>query len=233
MKGVLLAGGTGSRLYPLTKVTNKHLLPVYNKPMIYYPLQTLIHAGINDILIVSGAEHCGQIISLLGDGSDFNVQLTYKVQTKAGGIAQALSLAETFVGDDSVAVILGDNIYSKKINIKNFDKGCILFLKEVDDPDRFGVAEFKDGKLISLEEKPKNPKSNFAVTGFYVYDKTVFSYIKQLKSSKRNELEITEVNEIYVKNQKCNWQIISGDWTDAGTVEGLHRANRIAIDLVL
>lgn len=227
MKGVLLAGGTGSRLYPLTKVTNKHLLPVYNKPMIYYPLQTLIDAGIDDILIVSGAEHCGHIISLLGDGSDFNVQLTYKVQTKSGGIAQALSLAENFVGDNNVAVILGDNIYSKKINIKNFTEGCMLFLKEVDDPDRFGVAEFKDEKLISLEEKPKKPKSNFAVTGFYVYDKTVFSYIKQLKPSKRNELEITEVNEMYVKNKKCDWQIVSGEWSDAGTIESLQRATEI------
>jgi glucose-1-phosphate thymidylyltransferase len=227
MKGVILAGGTGSRLYPLTKVTNKHLLPVYDKPMIYYPMETLINAGIKDIMIVSGRGHAGHFLELLGSGVDFGVHFTYEIQEKAGGIAQALSLAEDFVDGDSVTVILGDNIFQDNIkeDVSNFNNGAKIFLKEVPDAYRFGVAELKGEKVIGIEEKPKEPKSNFAVTGLYIYDSEVFDAIKTLKPSGRGELEITDVNNYYINKRMMEYGILEGFWSDAGTFESLLRAS--------
>ncbi|AKB46573.1 Glucose-1-phosphate thymidylyltransferase [Methanosarcina sp. Kolksee] len=227
MKGVILAGGTGSRLYPLTKVTNKHLLPVYDKPMIYYPIKTLINAGIKDIMIVSGRGHAGHFLELLGSGADHGVHFTYEIQEKAGGIAQALSLAEDFVEGDSVTVILGDNIFQDDIkeNVTNFNNGAKIFLKEVSDAHRFGVAELKGKKVIGIEEKPKEPKSNFAVTGLYIYDSDVFDAIKTLKPSGRGELEITDVNNYYINKGEMGYGVLEGFWSDAGTFESLLRAS--------
>lgn len=227
MKGVILAGGTGSRLYPLTKVTNKHLLPVYDKPMIYYPMETLINAGIKDIMIVSGRGHAGHFLELLGSGVDFGVHFTYEIQEKAGGIAQALSLAEDFVDGDSVTVILGDNIFQDNIkeDVVNFNSGAKIFLKEVTDAHRFGVAELKGKKVIGIEEKPKQPKSNLAVTGLYIYDFDVFNAIKTLKPSGRGELEITDVNNYYVNKGIMEYGMLEGFWSDAGTFESLLRAS--------
>jgi dTDP-glucose pyrophosphorylase len=227
MKGVILAGGTGSRLYPLTKVTNKHLLPVYDKPMIFYPIQTLINAGIKEIIIVSGRGHAGHFLELLGSGADHGVHFTYEIQEQAGGIAQALSLAEDFVDGDSVTVILGDNIFQDDIkeDVANFNDGARIFLKEVSDAHRFGVAELKGDKVIGIEEKPKEPKSNFAVTGLYIYDSKVFSAIKTLKPSGRGELEITDVNNYYINKGAMKYGILEGFWSDAGTFESLLRAS--------
>ncbi|HHV23062.1 MAG: sugar phosphate nucleotidyltransferase [Methanosarcina sp.] len=229
MKGVILAGGTGSRLYPLTKVTNKHLLPVYNKPMIYYPMETLINAGIKDIMIVSGRGHAGHFLELLGSGVDFGVHFTYEIQEKAGGIAQALSLAEDFVDGDSVTVILGDNIFQDNVkeDVADFNNGAKIFLKEVPDAYRFGVAELKDEKIIGVEEKPKVPKTNFAVTGLYIYDPEVFDVIKALKPSGRGELEITDVNNYYINKGVMEYGILEGFWSDAGTFESLLRAGML------
>jgi glucose-1-phosphate thymidylyltransferase len=229
MKGVILAGGTGSRLYPLTKVTNKHLLPVYDKPMIYYPLETLISAGIKDIMIVSGRGHAGHFLELLGSGVDFGVHFTYEIQEKAGGIAQALSLAEDFVDGDSVTVVLGDNIFQDNIkeDVENFKNGAKIFLKEVPDAHRFGVAELKGGKVIGIEEKPKEPKSNFAVTGLYIYDSDVFNAIKTLKPSGRGELEITDVNNYYINKEMMEYGVLEGFWSDAGTFASLLRAGML------
>jgi len=226
MKGVILAGGTGSRLYPLTKVTNKHLLPVYDKPMIYYPMETLINAGIKDIMIVSGRGHAGHFVELLGSGVEHGVHFTYEIQEKAGGIAQALSLAKDFVDGDSVTVILGDNIFQDNIkeDVANFNGGAKIFLKEVSDAHRFGVAELKGEKVIGIEEKPKEPKSNFAVTGLYMYDSEVFDAIKTLKPSGRGELEITDVNNYYINKGMMEYGILEGFWSDAGTFESLLRA---------
>lgn len=228
MKGIILAGGTGSRLYPLTKVTNKHLLPVYDKPMIYYPLQTLIDAGIKDIMIVSGRGHAGHFLELLGSGSDFGTRFTYEIQDEAGGIAQALSLAKDFADEDDITVILGDNIFQDNFReaVQSFDSGARIFLKSVPDAARFGVAELdeKGGKVIGLEEKPKNPKSDHAVTGLYIYDTTVFDIIDTLKPSARGELEITEVNDIYIKEGKMDYTFLDGYWSDAGTFDSLVRA---------
>ena len=205
MKGIILAGGTGSRLMPLTKVTNKHLLPVYNKPMIYYPLETLKAAGIKDIMIVSGRGHAGHFLDLLGSGADLRVRLSYDVQEDAGGIAQALGLAESFADEGDIAVILGDNIFERQEEIVKavsdfglYHRGAKVLLKEVSDPRRFGIAEIQGGKIIGIEEKPEIPKSNFCVTGFYLYDKRVFDVIKTLKPSARGELEITDVNNFYI-----------------------------------
>lgn len=227
MKGIILAGGTGSRLYPLTKVTNKHLLPVYDKPMIFYPIQTLINAGIKEIMIVSGRGHAGHFLELLGSGADHGVHFTYEIQEQAGGIAQALSLAEDFVDGDSVTVILGDNIFQDDIkeDVANFNDGARIFLKEVSDAHRFGVAELKGDKVIGIEEKPKEPKSNFAVTGLYIYDSKVFSAIKTLKPSGRGELEITDVNNYYINKGAMKYGILEGFWSDAGTFESLLRAS--------
>ena len=227
MKGVILAGGTGSRLLPLTKVTNKHLLPVYNKPMVYYPLQTMIDIGIKEILIVSGPGHAGHFVNLLGSGKDFGVKLSYEVQDEAGGIAQALGLAEDFADEDDIAVILGDNIFEEKFDLSVYSSGGMIFLKEVPDPERFGVAELDGEKVIGIEEKPANPKSNFAVTGLYVYDKSVFDFIKTMKPSGRGELEITDVNNFYIKNGSMSAKKLTGFWSDAGTFDSLVRATNL------
>jgi len=227
MKGIILAGGTGSRLFPLTKVTNKHLLPVYDKPMIYYPLHTLINAGISEIMIVSGRGHAGHFLELLGSGMEFGVSLTYEIQETAGGIAQALGLAESWADDDGVAVILGDNIFQDtvKSDVASFKEGAKIFLKEVIDAQRFGVAELKKDHVISIEEKPQSPKSNFAVTGLYLYDSEVFSIIRTLKPSGRGELEITDVNNAYLQKKMMKYTILKGFWSDAGTFDSLLRAS--------
>ena len=229
MKGIILAGGTGSRLYPLTKVTNKHLLPVYDKPMIYYPLQTLIDAGIKDIMIVSGRGHAGHFLELLGSGADSGVHLTYEIQEKAGGIAQALGLAGDFADNGSVAVILGDNIFQDNVRdaVETFKHGARIFLKEVPDAGRFGVAEIKGKNIISIEEKPAVPKSNLAVTGLYIYDSRVFDIIQNLKLSGRGELEITDVNNEYIRMGEMSFSVLSGFWSDAGTFESLFHASEL------
>lgn len=234
MKGVILAGGNGRRLGYLTEVTNKHLLAVYDKPMIFFPLQTLLACGIRDILIVSGRDHVEGFLRLLGSGVKFGARFTYKVQDEAGGIAQALSLAEDFVGSDSCAVILGDNIFEDTLGehvrafVEKSASGAHIFLKEVADADRFGVAELDGDRVISIEEKPSAPKSNYAVTGFYVYDREVFQIIKTLKPSGRQELEITDVNNAYIARGVMTATKLRGDWTDAGTFESLHHANVLA-----
>lgn len=232
VKGVVLAGGTGSRLMPLTKVTNKHLLAVGEKPMIYYPVEKLLSAGINDILIVTGVEHMGHVVGLLGSGKDFDCRFTYKVQDQAGGIAQALALAEDFASGNPVAVILGDNIFedSLKVYAQEFSRqksGARVLLKEVAKPNRFGVAQIDDGKVINIEEKPKKPKSNYAVTGIYFYDSTVFEIIKTLKPSGRGELEITDVNNAYITRGELSYDVLDGWWTDAGTFQSLQIANKL------
>ena len=226
MKGIILAGGTGSRLYPLTKVTNKHLLPVYDKPMIFYPIQTLIGAGIKEIMIVSGRGHAGHFLELLGSGADLGVKFTYEIQEEAGGIAQALGLAESFADEEDVAVILGDNIFQDNIemDVSNFTGGAKIFLKEVSDAYRFGVAELNGDRVVGIQEKPKEPKSNFAVTGLYIYSNSVFKVIKTLKPSARGELEITDVNNYFVNNGTMEYRILDGFWSDAGTFESLLRA---------
>ena len=226
MKGIILAGGTGSRLYPLTKVTNKHLLPVYDKPMIYYPLQTLADAGLDDILIVSGRGHAGHFLELLGSGSEWGVRITYEIQDEAGGIAQALGLAEGFADEGDVVVILGDNIFQDNIkeDVAGFKDGCRIFLKEVPDANRFGVAELDGDRVIGIEEKPEVPISNFAVTGLYMYDPEVFKVIRELKPSGRGELEITDVNNYYIDQGRMGYRVLDGYWSDAGTFESLLRA---------
>jgi glucose-1-phosphate thymidylyltransferase len=231
MKGVILAGGLGSRLYPLTKVTNKHLLPVYDKPMIYYPIQTLINGGIDDILIVTGGNSAGDFLKLLGNGKEFGLRhINYTYQEGEGGIAEALRLAEFFAAGDRICVVLGDNIIEKNIRqaAEAFRKqkgGAKILLKEVPDPHRFGVAEMKGDRIISVEEKPKAPKSNYAVIGIYFYDSAVFDIIKTLKPSGRGELEITDVNNRYIEEKVMTYDILDGWWTDAGTFESLLRAN--------
>ena len=224
-----MAGGTGSRLMPLTKVTNKHLLPIYSKPMVYYPLQTMIEAGIEDILIVSGPGHAGHFLNLLGSGKEFGIRLTFEIQDEAGGIAQALGLAESFADEGPVTVILGDNIFEDNVkkDIHSFRGGAKIFLKEVDDPHRFGVAEVKGNKIIGIEEKPKKPKSSWAVTGLYIYDADVFKIIKTLKPSGRGELEITDVNNAYLKKGKMDAAFLKGFWSDAGTFDSLLRASNL------
>jgi glucose-1-phosphate thymidylyltransferase len=233
MKGIILAGGTGSRLYPLTKVTNKHLLPVGRKPMIYHPIEKLTEAGIEEILIVTGVDHMGDIVNLLGSGKAFQCRFTYKVQDEAGGIAQALGLAENFAGQDQTVIILGDNIFQDKLTpfVKKFaaqKKGAKVLVKEVSDPQRFGVIELKGDKVVSIEEKPKKPKSNFAVTGVYFYDREVFRIVKGLKPSGRGELEITDVNNAYLKRGELTYDVLSGWWSDAGTFESLEKAALLA-----
>jgi len=233
LKGVILAGGTGSRLSPLTKVTNKHLLPVYDKPMIYYPLKTLKSMGCRDILIVSGREHCGHILALLGSGSDLGLRISYEIQEEAGGIAQALSLSRRFVGQSNVAVILGDNIFQKPIRIDDFEDGGRIFLKTVPDPKRFGVAELAGGdncKVIGIEEKPEEPKSNYCVTGLYIYDNRVFDLINRLSPSERGELEITDVNNMYIDLGEMSCQFLDGWWSDAGTFDSLYKASQLVRD---
>jgi glucose-1-phosphate thymidylyltransferase len=235
LRGVVLAGGTGSRLMPLTKVTNKHLLPVGNKPMIYYPIEKLISAGIQEILIVTGVEHMGDVVSLLGSGKDFGCKFTYKVQDEAGGIAQALGLAEHFAKNGSVAVILGDNIFQDSLEKYTADfiaqkNGARVFLKQVDDPQRFGVAQIEGDKVIGIEEKPTQPKSNYAVSGIYFYDSEVFEIIRNLKPSARGELEVTDINNAYIKRDAMEYNILRGWWSDAGTFESLNRVNRLIVE---
>ncbi len=231
MKGIVLAGGTGSRLFPLTKVTNKHLLPVGDMPMIYYPIKKLIGAGMEEILIVTGTDHMGDVVSLLGSGKDFGCRFTYKVQDEAGGIAQALGLAENFAGGDPVAVILGDNIFKMGLQqaVANYPgNGSQIMVKQVHDPDRYGVAEMDGDQIVSIEEKPSKPKSDYAVTGIYFYDAEVFNIIKTLKPSGRGELEITDVNNEYIRRQQMVYSVMDGWWTDAGTLESLRVANELA-----
>ena len=233
LKGVILAGGLGKRLWPLTKITNKHLLPVYDKPMIYYPLRLLVDAGIKDILIVTGGNHAGEFLRLLGDGQAFGLtHINYAYQEGEGGIAQALGLAKHFAYGKKMVVVLGDNIFENSIkkyvdNFRKQKKGARVLLKEVEDPDRFGVAQLKGKKIISIEEKPKKPKSNFAVTGVYMYDNQVFDIIETLKPSLRGELEITDVNNAYIRRGELEFDVLQGWWTDSGTIESLLRANQL------
>lgn len=233
MKGVILAGGLGTRLFPLTKVTNKHLLPVYNKPMIYYPIETLVRAGVRDILIVTGGNSSGDFLKLLGNGKQFGLNhISYAYQEGEGGIAHALGLAEHFAGKEKMVVILGDNILQEDIApyVRRFEKqkeGARLLLKKVPDPERFGVATFKNGKITGILEKPKKPKSSHAVVGVYMYDAKVFGFIKTLKPSRRGELEITDVNNWYLKRGVLEYDLLKGFWSDAGQFESLHRANRL------
>ena len=232
LRGIVLAGGTGSRLMPLTKVTNKHLLPVGQKPMIFYPIEKLTAIGIKEILIVTGVEHMGDVVGLLGSGRDFGCRFTYKVQDEAGGIAQALALAENFADGHPIAVILGDNIFQANLKIYA-DKflaqksGARILLQQVPYPQRFGVAELSGDRIIGIEEKPERPKSDYAVTGIYFYDSAVFDIIRTLKPSARGELEITHVNQAYIVKNQLAYDIIDGWWTDAGTFESLNRANEL------
>lgn len=226
MKGVLICGGSGTRLKPLTEITNKSLLPVYDKPLILYPLQVLLDAGIKEIVIISGSEHVDQMAGFLGSGGRFGCEFSYRVQDKAGGIAQALGLAESFVDGDDVCAILGDNVYFDDLSthIRNFTEGAHLFLKEVADPERFGVAEMDGEKVVSVEEKPKHPKTNMAVTGCYVYDKHCFDIIRNLKPSARGEYEITDVSGWYVERGLAKATTLTQEWVDAGTFDSLFRA---------
>ncbi len=229
MKGIILAGGTGKRLFPATKVTNKHLLPVHDKPMIYYPLQTLKDIGIKHIMIITGNENAGDFLKLMGSGKDFGVDFTYRVQDGSLGIANALSLAEDFVGKEKFIVILGDNLFEDnfKERIKDFEKSgmeACIFLKEVHDPERFGVAEVKGNRIFDVEEKPKKPKTKLAVTGLYLYSSNVFEIIKELKPSARGEYEITDVNNTYIKKSKMSFYVVKGFWSDMGTFESLHKS---------
>ncbi len=226
MKGIILAGGNGTRLYPLTRVTNKHLLPVYNKPMIYYPINTLLTAGIRDIMIVTGKEHGGSFMNLLGSGKEFGAKFHFALQDNAGGIAEALSLAEDFVHEDTIVVILGDNIILDDLSAdaKNFKSGGKLFLKKVQNPERFGVPVLNEGRIVRIEEKPMSPKSPYAVTGLYMYDSTVFDKIRTLKPSARGELEITDVNNLYIDEGRLTHRILEREWLDAGTFDSLLEA---------
>lgn len=237
IKGIILAGGNGRRLEPLTSVTNKHLLAVYNRPMIYYPLGTLLRAGIKDILIVTGRDHAGRFLKLLGSGGDLGCRFSFAVQDEAGGIAQALALAENFVGTDNCAVVLGDNIFEDDFGdvIRSFagQKGARIFIKDVPDPHRFGVAELQGEKVVNIEEKPSNPKSSYAVTGLYLYDNDVFDAIRNIEPSGRGELEITDVNNYYIQKGLMQAHTVKSEWTDAGTFESLYNANRIARNIEL
>ena len=233
INGIILAGGTGSRLNDLTRVTNKHLLPVYNEPMIYSPLKTLINAGIDEIMIVSGRHHAGHFLELLGSGEEFGVNLSYTVQESPSGIAGALRLCKRFADDDNIAVILGDNVYEDKFDFSNFREGARVYLKEVPDPERFGVAEIQNGKLISIVEKPKFPKSNLAVTGLYLYDNNVFNVISCLKPSLRGELEISDVNNQYIIDNNIEYEIIDGFWSDAGTFSSLFKSSEFVRNSIM
>jgi glucose-1-phosphate thymidylyltransferase len=233
VKGIILAGGLGSRLRPLTKVTNKHLLPIYDKPMIYYPIETLVKAGIKDIMIVTGGNSAGDFLRLLGNGRDFGLKdIYYTYQEGEGGIADALKLCEHFAEGDRVVVILGDNIIQDDITpyVRKFDEqdsGARILLKEVDDPQRFGCPELDGDRILRIEEKPINPKSSYAVTGIYMYDRRVFDFCRRLKPSARGELEITDVNNAYIKEGDMHYDVLGGWWTDAGTFESLYRANEL------
>jgi glucose-1-phosphate thymidylyltransferase len=233
MKGVVLAGGTGSRLFPLTKITNKHLLPIYDKPMVFYPIQTLVDAGVRDIMIVTGGRNAGDFLRLLGNGKDFGLEhLNYAYQEGEGGIAEALALAEHFVDGDRICVVLGDNILERSIRdaVDAFEKqpaGARILLKEVPDAGRFGVAEIRGDRIAGIEEKPRHPKSNYAVTGIYMYDQTVFQKIRMLVPSDRGELEITDVNNAFIAEGSLAFSFLEGWWTDAGTFDSLLRAGNL------
>jgi len=232
MKGVVLAGGTGSRLFPLTKVTNKHLLPVGREPMIYHPVRKLTEARVGEILVVTGVEHMGDVVTLLGSGKDFGCRFTYKVQDEAGGIAQALGLAENFAGKDPMCVILGDNVFQDPVApfvraFREQGRGARLLLKQVRDPQRYGVAEVEGSRVVRIVEKPKKPRSDLAVVGVYFYDSDVFGIIRTLKPSARGELEITDVNNHYLRAGTLQCDRLSGWWTDAGTFDSLNAANEL------
>ena len=233
VKGIVLAGGSGSRLYPLTKITNKHLLPIYDKPMVYYPIQTLVDAGIRDILLVTGGRNSGDFLRLLGNGKEFGLKhLNYTYQEGEGGIAEALALAEHFADGDQVCVILGDNLIEGNIrdavdDFRRRDRGARIILKEVQDAQRVGVAERAGDRIIGIEEKPAKPKSNYAVTGIYLYDASVFDKCRNLKPSHRGELEITDVNNAYIAEGTMTFAILEGWWTDAGTFDSLLRATNL------
>jgi glucose-1-phosphate thymidylyltransferase len=236
MKGLILAGGLGTRLSPLTKITNKHLLPVYDKPMIYYPIKTLINAGIEDILIVTGGNDAGDFLRLIGNGKEFGLKhINYTYQEGQGGIADALSLAEFFADKEDICVVLGDNIIEKNIRsaveaFKRQKRGAKIMLKEVPDPGRFGVPELDGDRVVQIEEKPKSPKSKYAIIGIYMYDNTVFDIIKTLKPSDRGELEITDVNNTYINRGEMTWEILDGWWTDAGTFGSLLKASQLVAE---
>ncbi|MBW7994962.1 MAG: NTP transferase domain-containing protein [Candidatus Glassbacteria bacterium] len=236
MKGVILAGGLGTRLHPLTKVINKHLLPIYDKPMIYYPIETLINAGIEDILIVTGGNHAGEFLRLIGNGREFGLKhVNYTYQEGEGGIAEALGLARYFCGDDKVVVVLGDNIIEKNIvqavrDYERQDRGGKVLLKKVPDPERFGVARVEGERVERIIEKPKEPVSDLAVVGIYFYDSQVFEFIDHLEPSDRGELEITDVNNMYLESGQLTHSMLEGWWTDAGTFDSLLRANRLVAE---
>jgi len=236
MKGVVLAGGLGTRLSPLTRVTNKHLLPVYNKPMIYYPIQTLVNAGIREILLVTGGNSAGDFLKLLGNGKEFGLRhLDYTYQEGEGGIADALRLAEYFADGESICVVLGDNLIERNIlraaqAFQEQQRGAKILLKEVKDPQRFGVPVLEGKQVVNIEEKPPNPRSPYAVTGIYFYDAMVFDVIKDLKPSGRGELEINDVNNAYIQAGQLTWDVLEGWWTDAGTIESLFAANQLVAE---
>ena len=236
MKGIVLAGGLGSRLRPLTAVTNKHLLPVYDKPMIYYPIQTLVNAGIRDIMIVTGGSSAGDFLKLLKNGKDFGLKhLNYTYQEGEGGIADALSLCEDFADGEPICVVLGDNIIERNIvravrSYRHQGGGAKILLKKVPDPQRFGVPELDGRRVVRIEEKPKQPKSDYAVIGIYMYDAEVFNIIRPLKPSDRGELEITDVNNAYISRDEMSWDELEGWWTDAGTFESLLRASNLVAE---
>lgn len=228
MKGIILAGGSGSRLHPLTKVTSKQLLPVYNKPLIYYPLETLLQAGITEILIIIAPDNAGDFLKLLGSGKDFGAQFSYEIQDKPEGLAQAFLIGENFIGEDDVTLILGDNVFEDDFSsdIKNFTKGGMVYAKQVNDPQRFGVIEFdENGNVLSIEEKPQNPKSNFAQVGMYVCDNTVIQKAKDVKPSPRGELEIVDVMNQYFEKQELSVGQVKGAWFDTGTHESMFEAS--------
>ena len=237
LKGVVLAGGTGSRLFPLTKVTNKHLLPVGRYPMIYHPLMRMQRAGIKEVAIVTSPEHMGDVVNLLGSGHQFGLDLTYRVQDQPGGIAQAVGLCENFVGDDLFLVILGDNVLADDIDKEaeaylKQGQGARILLKEVPDPERYGVPRFENGHIVEIIEKPADPPSNYSVTGIYFYDRQVFDFIRNLEPSRRGEFEVSDVSTAYVRAGKLSYGVLNGWWGDAGTLEGWHEANDLARDLV-
>jgi glucose-1-phosphate thymidylyltransferase len=228
MKGIILAGGRATRLRPLTKITSKQLLPVYNKPMIFYPLETLLRAGIRDILIIMAPDYAGHFLNLLGSGKDFNARFSYEIQDEPRGLADAFKVGENFIGDDNVTMILGDNIFDYDFteSIASFERGGKVFAKEVHDPERFGVVEFDEQKnVVSIEEKPESPKSRFAVVGIYIYDNNVIEHAKSLQPSARGEIEITDINNIYHEKNELKVELIDGIWEDAGTFDSLLAAN--------
>lgn len=236
MKGIILAGGKGTRLYPLTKVTNKHLLPVGKEPMIFHPIRQLVSAGIYQIMIVTSTDHMGDIVKVLGSGKEFGCEFTFKVQEEAKGIADALSLAENFAGNDKVVVFLGDNVFESSISpyVRNFEKqekGARVLLKKVNDPERFGIAAMDEKHILEIEEKPQSPKTDFAVVGVYMYNPKVFDIIRKIKPSDRGEYEITSVNNVYIKDQELKYDIVKGRWVDSGTFESYFEANELLYQL--